>query len=236
MVLLVKTIIIHHKRLSIMKYLVFSLLLMPVFILKSQDKSPELPRFSIRVNCGIPKLASSELLRNTFSGIINAEASLNCKLFSNFFVGVGYSYSYSKSQDALRKQNINPNMQMQNGYLKIGYDHFFSENGFTTISLNVGSNFTSFSGIQYYNDSLKGKYPTQFVSGFVEPQLGVYLIVDPNLAIGGNIGYNYNFSQFDSRYPGTDKWLPNSSGLSNKWNISSITLCFGMYIGLGKKK
>ena len=219
-----------------MKYLVFSLLLIHVCLMKSQDKPPELPRFSVRVNCGIPKLASSELLRHTFSGVITADANINCKLFSNFFVGVGYSYSYSKAQKELRDQSVNTHMEMQNGYLKIGYDHFFSENAFTTISLNMGANFTSYKGVQYYRDTLKGKYPTQFVSGFVEPQLGVYFMVEPNVAIGGHIGYNYNFSQFDSRYSGTDKWLPNSSSLSNKWNISSITLCFGMYIGLGTKK
>ncbi len=219
-----------------MKYLVFSLLLIHVFILKSQDKMPELPRFSVRVNCGIPKLVSSELLYNTFSGVVLGDASVNCKLFSNVFVGIGYSYSYSKAQKALRDQNINTYMQTHNGYMKVGYDHFFSQNGFTTISLNVGSNLTSFSGIRYYNDSLKGKYPTQFISAFVEPQIGVYFIVDPNVAIGGHIGYNYNLARFDSHYPGTDKWLSNSSSLSNKWNISSITLCFGMYVGLAKKK
>lgn len=219
-----------------MKSLAFSLLLLISVMLNAQDKAPVLPRFSVRVNCGIPKYVSSQLLQHAFSGVFTGEASVNCKIVSNFFIGVGYSFTYLQAQKALRDQRVNTYTEIQNGYLKIGYDRFFSDNAFTTISLNTGYGQTAYKGITYYNDTLKGKYPTQFNSFFVEPQLGVYFLVDPNIAIGGHIGYNYNFSKFDLQKPSLDKWLPNQTGVTNKWDISSITLCFGFYYGIGKTK
>ncbi len=205
------------------------------FISLAQDKAPTLPRFSVRGNIGIPNVASSSAFRNSFSGVIAGDASVNCKLFSDIFVGVGYSYTYYKSQSYFKDKNINTNLQSQNGFIKIGYDKFFSDNGFVTFSINGGYNFNKYASIAYANDTLKGKYPTQFTSSFVEPMIGVYFVVDPNFAIGGHLSYNYNFSLFNAKYPGFDKWL-NYDNISNKWNMSVVTLGFGFYYGLTRKK
>lgn len=205
----------------------------------SQDKAPVLPKFSIRANVGIPKIASSAQFRNSFTGVITADASVNYKLFSDFFVGLGYSYTYFKCQKYFRdplRDNINTTLQMQNGYLKIGYDKFFSDNGFATFSLNLGYNVSDYKSVRYKNDSLMGKYPTQFKTAFIEPMIGLYLMVDPNFAIGGHLSYNYNFSQFNPLHPQFNQWGPYGySTLSNKWNISVVTLGFGFYYGIAGK-
>ena len=200
----------------------------------SQDKAPELPKFSIRGNVSIPKVVSSSAFRNSFSGVMAGDLSVNYKLTPNFFVGLGYSYTYYKSQKVFREQNLNANMQSQNGYLKLGIDKFFSDNGFVTFSLNTGYNSNKYSGVVYRHDSLRGKNPTQFVSAFAEPIIGIYLIVDPNFAIGGHISYNFNLSKFDQTYPGFDKWF-DYGRVKNNWNMSMITLGFGFYYGLARK-
>ena len=218
-----------------MKHCLIILLLFCFCVSKSQEKSPQvLPRFSIRANIGIPKVVSSTAFRNSFSGIITSDASVNCKLFADFFIGVGYSYTYYKSQKYFREKNVNTSMEAQNGYVKLGYDKFFSEKGFVTISLNAGYNFNEYKSISYTSDTLRGVNPTKFTSGFIEPMIGVYKIVDPNFAIGAHLSYNYNFSQFNPSYPVFDKWL-NYKGLSNSWNMSMITLGFGFYYGLARK-
>lgn len=201
---------------------------------ETSGRAPELPRFSVRGNVGIPKVTSSEAFRNSFSGVIAGDLSVNCKLFSNFFVGLGYGYVYYKPQKHFRDQFINTSMQSQNAFIKLGYDHFFSETGFMTISLNTGYNYNKYQGIVYKNDSLKGKYPTQFNSSYIEPMIGLYFIVDPNFAIGGHLSYNYNFSQFNPAYSGFDKWF-DYGRVKNNWNMSMITLGFGFYYGLTKK-
>lgn len=222
-----------------MKYIISCFILMSCLVSFSQDKAPVLPKFSIRANVGIPKIASSAQFRNSFTGVITADASVNYKVFSDFFVGLGYSYTYFKCQKYFRdplRDNINTTLQMQNGYLKIGYDKFFSDNGFATFSLNMGYNVSDYKSVRYKNDSLMGKYPTQFKTAFIEPMIGLYLMVDPNFAIGGHLSYNYNFSQFNPLHPQFNQWGPYGyTNLSNKWNISVVTLGFGFYYGIARK-
>lgn len=218
-----------------MRIILSYLLILSGFILFAQDKAPTLPRFSARGNVGIPKVTSSEAFRNSFSGVVTTDGNINCKVFSDMFVGIGYSYTYFKTQKYFRDKFINTNLQSQYAYFKIGYDHFFSDDGFVTLSLNSGYNFNRYRSISYTSDSLIGKYPTSFSSAFAEPMVGVYFIVDPNFAIGGHLSYNYNFSVFDPKHPSYDKWF-NYGQVSNKWNMSMITLGFGFYYGLTRKK
>jgi hypothetical protein len=217
-----------------MKYLLSYLILTSYLFSLAQDKAPQLPRFAVRGNVSIPKVVSSQAFRNSFSGVMEGDMNVTCRLVSNFFVGVGYSYTYYKPQKAFRDQNINTNMQSHNGYLKLGFDKFFSATGFATFSLNAGYNYNQFQGIKYKSDTLIGKYPTNFNSSFVEPVIGLYFIVDPNFAIGGHLSYNYNFGQFNPSYPGMDKWFDYTK-VKNNWSMSMITLGFGFYYGLTKK-
>ncbi len=217
-----------------MKYILSYLILMSCLFSFAQDKAPELPRFAIRGNIGIPKAVSSQSFRNSFSGVMTGDMNMTCKLTPKFFVGLGYSYTYYKSQKAFRDQNVNTYMQSQNGYLKLGIDHFFSDNGFATFSVNTGYNYNEYKGLKYRSDTLIGKYPTKFSSAFVEPIIGLYFIADPNFAIGGHISYNYNFSQYNPTYPGFDRWFDYNK-VKNNWNMSMITLGFGFYYGLVRK-
>lgn len=205
------------------------------FISLAQDAKIVAPRYSIRFNCGIPKVISSQLFRNSFTGIVFGDANLNVKLFSNVFVGAGYTYTYLKTTPALSNLGVYTNMQTQQGYLKVGYDHYLSDNQFVSFSVNAGYGYSSYQGIKYLNDSLKNRVPTYFNSSFVEPQIGFYMVNDDGIALGLNLGYNFNFYKFDSRAPVTDKWLTNNNSLSNKWDISAIKLSLGLYYGFGKK-
>lgn len=217
-----------------MKKPLLAILLMSCFFIVAQDKAPTLPRVSVRGNVGIPKVTSSEALRNSFSGILSTDGSFNYRLFSNFFVGLGYEYTYYKTQKYFRDKNIYTSMQAHAGYIKLGYDHFFSETGFVTFSLNTGVGENSYQRIIYRSDSLINKYPRRFSNTFVEPIIGLYFLVEPNFAIGGHLSYNYSFSKFDPRYPGMDKWFDYDK-VSNKNTIGMITFGFGFYYGFKRK-
>ena len=217
-----------------MKYILSYLIFTSCLFSFAQDKAPDLPTFAIRGNVGIPKTVSSQSFRNSFSGVMTGDMNMTCKLTSKFFVGLGYSYTYYKSQKAFRDKNVNTYMQSQNGYLKLGIDHFFSDNGFATFSVNAGYNYNEYKNIKYTSDTLIGKYPTKFSSAFVEPVIGLYFVVDPNFAIGGHISYNYNFSQFNPTYAGFNGWFDYTK-VKNNWNMSMITLGFGFYYGLVRK-
>jgi hypothetical protein len=222
------------------KYFLSYILITSGLFAFSQDKAPELPKFSIRMNAGIPKITSSTQYKNSFTGVITADGSVNYKLFSNFNVGLGYNYTYFKCLDYFRdplRDNINTILQIQNGYLKLGYDHFFSDNGFATFGVNMGAGQGKYSSVRYKHDSLKGKTPTQFSNAFIEPLMGLYFVVDPNFAIGAHISYSYSFTKFDPLYPQFHQWGPEGyTKLSNKWNMSMLTLGFGFYYGIARSK
>ena len=228
-----------NTRYLFVKPILICILILRCYFGVAQDKAPELPKLSVRANVGIPKIASSKQFRNSFSGVITADANVNYKLFSNYFVGIGYSYTYFKCQKYFRdplRDNINTNLQTHNGYVKLGYDKFFSTNGFATFSVNMGYSSSAYASIRYKNDSLIGKYPTTYTNAFIEPMIGLYFIVDPNFAIGGHLSYNYNFAQFNPLYPQFNEWgPPGYVSLSNKWDMSLITLGFGFYYGFAKK-
>ncbi len=218
-----------------MAKLLLHIFLMSCFFSFSQDKAPTLPRFSIRGNVGIPKIVSSKAFRYSFSGVGTADISINTKLFSDVFFGIGYSYTYFKTQKTFRDRNINTTLQSQNMYVKFGYDYFYRDNAFATFSLNSGLNTNKYTDVIYANDSLKNKFPKEFTSVFIEPVVGLYFIVDPNFAIGGHISYNYNLSQFNPAYSGMDHTF-NYGTVSNRWPMSMITFGFGFYYGLARKK
>lgn len=199
-----------------------------------EAQSVSAPRVTTRFNCGIPKVTSSQLFRNSFTGVVFADANVNVKLFSNVFVGVGYTYSFLKTTPALSNMGVFTTMESQQGYLKLGYDHYLSNNQFVSFSLNSGYGISQYKKINYPNDSLIGRVPTQFNSPFIEPQVGFYLLNDDGIALGINLGYNFNLYKYDSRAPVIDKWLTNNDKLSNKWNMSAIKLSLGIYYGFGK--
>lgn len=223
-----------------MKKLLLNILLMSSFFSWSQEKAPELPRFSIRGNIGIPKALSSTMFRHSFTGIATIDGSVNYNLFSGYIIGIGYSYTYYGCQKYFRdplKDNIQTNLQTQNGYLTVGYNHFFSDRGFSVISANMGLNYGQYKGVRYKHDSIVGQYPTNFTTAFIEPKYSLYFIVDKNFAIGGYLSYTYSFTKFNPLQSQLNEWGPYGyNSLPNKWNMSLITLGFGFYYGLSSGK
>ncbi len=209
-------------------------------------KGPDLPRVAVRANLGIPKIVSSQKYRNSFSGVFSGEIGLSYKLAGNYFFGVGYNYNYFKAQRYFRENvspRINASMQMHGGFLKLGHDHFFKPNAFTTVSLNMGYQSGKYYGLEYPpRDSIRAPYVTQFGNVYVEPMVGVYFIVDPNFAFGAHLSYSYNTQVFSAEDIGFDKFgfgsTPSEKGynaLGNKWGMSMFTLGFGFYYGFQRK-
>lgn len=232
------------------KYVFYLVLCLCANSLFGQDegsgKGPDLPKVAMRANLGIPKIVSSQKYRNSFSGVFSGEIGLSYKLAGNYFFGVGYNYNYFKAQRYFR-ENVNPrinaSMQMHGGFLKLGHDHFFKSNAFTTLSLNIGYQSGKYYGLEYApTDSIRTPYAAQFGNVYFEPMVGVYFIVDPNFAFGAHLSYSYNTQVFSAEDIGFNKFGFGSSAtgkgynaLSNNWGMSMITLGFGFYYGFQRK-
>ena len=209
-------------------------------------KGPDLPKVAMRANLGIPKIVSSQKYRNSFSGVFSGEFGLSYKLAGNYFFGLGYNYNYFKAQRYFRENTdpkINASMQMHGGFLKLGHDHFFKSNAFTTVSLNMGYQAGKYYGLQYpLRDTIRAPYSSQFGNVFFEPMVGVYFIVDPNFAFGAHLSYSYNAQVFSAEDIGFDKFGFSATAsekgynaLKNNWGMSMFTLGFGFYYGFQRK-
>jgi hypothetical protein len=203
--------------------------------LRAQEEQKKLPRFSVRANVGVPKVVSSKAFRTSFLGLYEVNATVNVRLFSNFFIGVGYKNALFKAQSYFQQKNIYTNMQVHNGFMRVGYDRFYAEHSFATFAVNVGYNFNKYTRTSPKYDTLVHPYPTQYTGLFIQPEIGLYFLVEDNFAIGAHIAYNYNFTRFDPDLPYFDKWL-DYTNISNRSNTSWITFGFGFYYGFVKKR
>src|ERR1044072_4910967 len=117
----------------------------------SQQKKENAP-LTIRGNIGIPKSLSSSMFRTSFNGVYEGNLSVNMKIFSNFFVGLGYQNSHFQNNKKVfayyqvKNQSgqatgaflsYNTRMIGHAGFLKIGYDQLFDK-GYVSYSLNTG--------------------------------------------------------------------------------------------------
>lgn len=228
-------------------YVVLCLVCTGAFCQESPSRAPDLPKVAMRANLGIPKIVSSQKYRNSFSGVFSGELGFTYKLAGNYFFGLGYNYNYFKAQRYFRENanpNLNASMQMHGGYLKLGHDHFFKSNAFTTVSVNLGYQAGKYYGLQYpVRDTIRAPYTPQFGNAFIEPMVGVYFIVDPNFAFGMHLSYSYNLQQFSAEDIGFDKFGFSGSAngdkaynqLGNGWGMSMFTLGFGFYYGFQRK-
>lgn len=203
--------------------------------IRAQETQKELPRISIRSDMGIPKVIGSQAFRTSFLGIYEFNFSTNIRIAKNYFVGIGYKDALLRTQDYFKKLNVNTKMQSHNGYIRIGFDRFYAENSFATFSINSGYNFSKYTGTVLKNDTLAHSYPAQFTGAFIEPEIGMYILLDPNFAIGAHISYYYNTTKYDPTLPYLTHWR-DFDKLKNNAGMNWLTFGFGFYYGFVRKK
>src|SRR5262245_24939477 len=101
---------------------------------------------TIRANFGIPKSLSSKMFRTSFQGLYEANLSVNVRIINNLYLGAGYQNSHFQNNKNIfvyyRAKNgtlsYNTRQMGHGGFLKLGYDKFFSETGYFSFSVNGG--------------------------------------------------------------------------------------------------
>ncbi len=218
-----------------------------------------LPVVSFRLAGFIPKNTASEAFCMSFTGVYDANFSCNVRLFNNFCVGVGYGNSLWNPADYFKHVKVvatstavgqsayglGTKMQVHQGYVRLGYDHFATEKIFWSFSLNSGYGFNQYTDVRCA-DSLVGKLPTSFIAFFIRPEVAVNFLVDENFAFGIHLAYNHNFYTYDPSLNCFDNYADKGvSGQSikygdatyeNKTNIGWFSFGFGFYYGFKKKK
>ena len=116
-----------------------------------------LPRFNMRASVDIPKVISSQAFGASFSGIFDANFSVNFRLFSNFNFGVGYDGAVFVNQLYFRQEGRNTRLQVHDGFLRLGYDVMDGGKRFWTFSLSSGLSYNLYTAVTAKNDSLNAR-------------------------------------------------------------------------------
>lgn len=214
----------------------------------SQERGKKNAPVTVRGIVGIPRTISSKMLRTSFSGVYEANLSVNARLFNNFFAGLGYQNSYFQNNKAVfvyyqvpssqktagASLSYNTKMMGHGGFLKLGYDKFFDK-GYVSYSLNTG--YVKMSYINVNDDSSTVNLPfdpKDFTAPFVQPEIAVNFMADRSLSFSLILSYTTLIYTFNPKAP-RFAHIQQVQEQSNNYYMSWISIGFGFNVLIGKK-
>ncbi len=209
----------------------------------SQKDKQENALFTIRGNLGLPRTVSSKMYRTSFGGVFEGNLSLNLRLFSNFFAGVGYQASYfqnNKNVFVYYRSNsgalsYNTRLLAQGAFVKLGYDKFFADNKYMSYSLNSGLMFVNYYNVNLDTTAANRPYVSQkFSAPFIQPEVSVNFIVDKQLSFSLMLCYTTVFYKYDPKAPRFAQF-DEVRLKSNNYFMSWFGFGFGFNVLLNKK-
>ncbi|WP_317898170.1 hypothetical protein [Aurantibacillus circumpalustris] len=232
-----------------MRQILLVLIFISPLITFSQTRDKRSAPYTVRYNIGIQKSLSSQKFRTAFNGIFETNLSLNARVFSTFFIGVGYQYSHFQNNKAVfafyqakdpkgnatgATLSYNTRLIGNTPFIKIGYDHFF-EKGFATFGLNAGYSLMHYNNV--VNDSADANLPfpaSKFNAGLLQPEISVSFITDRSLTFSIMVAYTTAFYKFDPKEPRFNA-IDELRDKSNNYFMSWINIGFGVTLLLGKR-
>ncbi|MBS1651867.1 MAG: hypothetical protein JSU07_07660 [Bacteroidetes bacterium] len=222
------------------------LFLIVVVFLPAQNTAPkkENALFTIRGNAGIPRTISSSMFHGAFNGVYEGGLSINAKVFDNFFVGLGYeNINFLNQQEVFvyyRAGNgslsYNTHLINNAGFIKLGYDKFFSQIGYMSYSLNAGLMYCKYTNVINDTNSKNAPYPAaNFITPYLQPEMSVNFIVDQHLSFNIFLSYTTMLTKFDPKMPRFNQ-VDEVRSRGNNYLMSYFTFGFGFNILINKRQ
>lgn len=189
---MISLIVMHLARYS--RFFLFFLLLCMSCTLFAQDDDPDSyklikPKHSYSVDLWLPTGTANKSFRKLMQGIVRVGASYQFSLSNNLNMGIGANYSYFR----INKFNVgsNPNvggLNLSTGFIKLGYEEFYSERIGTEFSLKFG-----YSYLNFYSDSLQSLFGSSVTSesSFLEPGFSFILTASETTAYKWYFSYAF---------------------------------------------
>lgn len=162
---------------------------------------------TIRGVVGIPRCVSSEKFRTSFAGLCEANLSVNARLFSNFFVGVGYQNTFFKNAGMFKFAYFNASIPYNTrlvgtgGFIKIGYDQIF-EKTYVSYSLNTGFMLGRYKNVNGDTSLANRPYIDKaFNAPYVQPEIALNFLADRSVNFSLILSYTTLFYKYDARAP-----------------------------------
>jgi hypothetical protein len=191
--------------------------------------------FSTRFSTTLPTPVSNAVLRQKFRGIYEMNLSLNLRLATNFFAGLGFKdglMGLNSIPNPANNLDLNTKMQLYTGYVKLGYNKFHTENIYSTFAVNIGYNSSKFTGV--VNPKKETDLVTTFNSMLIEPEYSLNFAIEENFSIGMFLSYNYMPTVFNPANIALQD-VTSLAGLKQTSATGILNFGFGFYYGVGKK-
>ncbi|MGQ0829548.1 MAG: hypothetical protein ACT4ON_14255 [Bacteroidota bacterium] len=231
----------YHKFFSIL----FFILLSTMLLAQDEDAAPfgaeskpfkkQYYVFSPRVSITVPHPTSNRSFKNSFVGIYELSGGLNIMLYKGLFAGVTYKTGLLKVMENKIADN-NTRMYINNVSVKVGGDRYAGDKNRMIFSaaVSAGKNWTNFSSLICKDPGNHDVIIDSYETTFIEPEINLFFLVEPNFGIGATISYtSFNrifdpfeiclddFAQFDKNSPGSTQYF---------------SFGFGFYYSFLKKK
>jgi hypothetical protein len=180
-------------------------------ILRSQSIDKQNPKFTIRGNVGIPRTIGSQQFRTCFTGIYEANLSVNLRIAKRVFAGIGYQNALFKVQKTfvfIKANNgaVSYNTQIieNGGFFKLGYDKFIGNAAYISWSLNAGMLACQYTSVIPDTSYANRPYgPQKFTAPYVQPEFSVNFMAgeEQRMSFCILLSYTTLFSKFDPTGP-----------------------------------
>jgi hypothetical protein len=230
-----------------MKRALFILIFCIPLLYQAQEKKKKNPRISLRGNIGIPRIIGSKMFRTAFNGIVETGVSTNIILTDNFFIGAGYQYTnFQVNKKEWSASVINATggtvtsvfykttLEVNSGYIKLGYDYFFSDIGFVSYALNMGYSSGAYGRVIANADPANQPWPgARFSAPYIQPELAFNFLAEKKISFSFMLSYTTLLYRFDARAPQFNHVGPIKEA-KNRANMNWINIGIGFNIFLGK--
>lgn len=184
-------------------------------------------RITLRASCTVPHPVANGAFKKSLTGIYDASFSASVRPFSTMHAGLVFKNGLMKTA-ANKIAEVNTALQLNSFGGRIGYDHYLSETVFFAPAINAGRTYGKFTGVVCLQPQDINK---RFSATYIEPELNMYFIVDPNFAIGVNLSAVYIDHTFDP-YAVCFNQYKGYSPSELRGPSMLINLGFGFYYGI----
>ncbi len=204
---------------------------------KQEEEYPVVPKqyyvFSPRVSVTVPHPMGNSAFRKSFVGIYEASAGLNINIFKGFFIGVTYKNGLLKITEN-KIADFNASMNINNAGVKLGTDIFIGDRNRIIFSAAVtaGQNYTNYSGLVCKKPGDSPKLTT-YSTSYLEPEVNMFFLVEPNFGIGATLSYSIFNKEFDPYELCLNDWT--NFDKENPGKTRYLSFGFGFYYSFLKK-
>lgn len=151
------------------------------------------PRASYHVNVGLPVNLTNESFKGIMQGLINVSTHYQYTMENTFCIGAGINFTYFSLNEFKISEPVSGGVFMPSAFLKLGQEKFHSQNFGTDVGLKMGYTMNYFKSDSIM--ALDGA-PRELGCLYVEPNVGLMLLMDESTTIKLAIGYviqNFGF-------------------------------------------